>query len=184
VVAMIKGYKSDDVYPGFGEIHRRLKTALTHREKKIEAIKNVNNVIDKHCRQAISSSQSIREKVGTYKNSILRSEEILLRLSQFVDSAEVVCNNVLWEYRSANVQVRSSEPPAYFSQKHTFANYKIDSDFTKEKENCQRIEARLDEIQNNENRKLHEGLRVLNEKALKEMEGVFGESLKDTGRQE
>ena len=28
IIALIKGYRSDDVYPGFGEVHRKLQNGL------------------------------------------------------------------------------------------------------------------------------------------------------------
>lgn len=176
IVALLKGYKSDDVYPGFGEMHRKLKNASNHREKRIEAMKSMNRVIDEHSRQAASLAQNAKYKIKNYKDSIFQSEVVVSRFAKFVGSAENVCNNGLWEYRGANVRVRSSKPPVYFSQKHSFSKYLIEADLSEEKTNCNEIEARFNDIQNNEEQKLADGLRKINEKALEDITDFFGKA--------
>ncbi|MFH2059390.1 MAG: hypothetical protein ABIJ59_10880 [Pseudomonadota bacterium] len=176
IVAVLKGYKSDDVYPGFGEMHRKLKNASNHRGKRIEAMKSINRIIDEYSRQAVSSSQNAKQTIKSYKDSIFQSEEVISRFTKLVESAENVCNNALWEYRGANVRVRSSKPPAYFSQKHSFSKYLLQADLSKEKATCNKIGTRLNEIRNNEEQKLQDGLRAINEKALEDITQFFGKA--------
>jgi len=177
IVALIKGYKSDDVYPGFGEMHRNLLNASNHRGERIEAMKSINRIIDEHRRQAVNSIQNAKQKIKNYKDSIFQSEEVVSRFAKFVESAESVCNNVLWEYRSANVRVRNSKPPAYFSQKHSFSKYLLEADMSEEKAICHKIETRLNEIQKNEEERLNDALRKINEKALEDITEFFGKSV-------
>jgi len=174
ILALIKGYKSDDIYPGFGEIHRKLKNASNHRGKRIEAMKSINRVIDDYGRQAATSAQNAKQKITAYKNLIHESEEVVTRFTKYVDSGESICNNALWEYRAANVRVRSSKPPAYFSQKQSFGNYLLEIDLSDEKETCKAIENRLTEIRGKEEEKLNDSLRQINEKALEDILHVFG----------
>lgn len=176
IVALLKGYKSDDVYPGFGEMHRKLKNASNHREKRVEAMKSINRIVDEYGRQAVTSAQNARQRIKHYKDSIFQSEEVVSRFAKFVESAENVCNNALWEYRNANLHVRSSNPPAYFSQKHSFSKDLLQTDLSEEKATCNKIEARFNEIRNNEEQKLTDGLRKLNEKALEDITQFFGKS--------
>ncbi len=176
IAALIKGYKSDDVYPGFGEMHRKLKNASNHREKRIDAMKAINRIIDEHSRQAVSLAENAKLKIKNYKDSIFQSEKVVSRFAKFVESAENICNNVLWEYRNANMRVRSSNPPAYFSQKHSFNKYLLQADLSEEKTICNRIEACLNQIQNNEEQKLNDGLRKINEKALEGITNFFGKT--------
>ena len=176
IIALLKGYKSDDVYPGFGEMHRKLKNSSNHRGKRIEAMKSINRIIDEYSRQAVTSAQNAKQKIKNYKDSIFQSEEVMSRFAKFVESTENVCNNALWEYRSANVRIRSSKPPAYFSQKHSFSKYLLQADLSEEKAACNRIEARLNEIRNNEEQKLNDGLRKINEKALEDITEFFGKA--------
>ena len=175
-IALIKGYRSDDVYPGFGEMHRNLKNATNHRKKRLEAMKILNRIIDDYVRQAKRAAQDARQKIKGYKNSIFQSEEVALNFAKETESAENLCNNVLWEYRSANVRVRSSEPPAYFSSKHSFKNHLLKLDLSEEKATCQRLDARLTKIQNSEEEKLNNGLRKINEKALEDITKFFGKA--------
>jgi len=174
ILALIKGYKSDDIYPGFGEIHRKLKNASNHRGKRIEAMKSINRVIDDYGRQAATSAQNAKQKITAYKSLIHESEEVVTRFAKYVDSGESICNNALWEYRAANVRVRSSKPPAYFSQKQSYGNYLLEVDLSEEKETCKAIENRLTEIRGKEEEKLNDSLRQINEKALEDILHVFG----------
>jgi len=174
IVALLKGYKSDDVYPGFGEMHRALKNASNHRDKRIEAMKSINRIIDEHSRQAAGSTQNARQKIKNYKDSIFQSDEVVSRFAKSVESAESACNNALWKYREANVRVRSSKPPAYFSQRYSLNNHLLQADLSAEKETCNRIETRLSEIQNREEQKINDGLREINEKALEDLTEYFG----------
>lgn len=168
VVAILKGYKSDDVYPGFGEAHRRFKNASNHHGKRMEAMKSINSIIDDHSRHAAALVQNAKHKIKDYKNSILHSEDVITRFAKEVSTVENACNNALWEYRNANMRVRSTKPPAYFSQKHSFDNYLLNADFSEEKSTYERIESRFHSIQNKEEQKLNEALRRINEKALED----------------
>jgi len=177
IVALLKGYKSDDVYPGFGEMHRKLKNATNHSGKRIEAMKSINDIIDEHSRQAVTLAQNAKQNIMNYKDSIFQSEEVISKFSKFVESSENVCNNALWEYRNANIHVRSSKPPAYFSQNHSFSNYLLQTDLSEDKAACNKIEVRLNEIQNDEEIKLSEGLRKINEEALDDFKHFFGKAV-------
>ena len=176
IVALLKGYKSDDVYPGFGDMHRNLKNASNHRGKRIEAMKSINRTIDEYSRQAVSSAQNARQKIKNYKDSIFQAEEVVSMFAKELESAENVCNNALWESRSANMRVRSSKPPTYFSKKHSLSEYLLEADLSEEKSNCNKIEALFNEIQNNEEQNLQDGLRAINEKALEDITEFFGKA--------
>lgn len=173
IIAILKGYKSDDVYPGFGEMHRKLKNSLNHHGKRIEAMKSINRIIDEYSRQAVSAGHNAKQKIKHYKDSIFQSEEVVSRFAKSVESAESVCNNALWEYRKANVSVRSSKPPAYFSEKYSLSKYLLEVDLSGEKATCNRIETCLNEIQNNEEEKLNNGLRKINAEALEDITEYF-----------
>jgi hypothetical protein len=176
IVSIIKGYKSDDVYPGFGDAHRNLMDVSIHRGKRLEAMKSINRIIDDYNRQAASTHQSAKQKIKIYKDSVFQSEEAVARFAKSVEAAENVLNNVLWEYRKANVSVRSSKPPEYFSEKYTFNNHLIEIDLSGEKATCNEIEIRLNEIQNNEQERLNDGLRKINEEALENVAEFFGKA--------
>lgn len=176
IVALLKGYKSDDVYPGFGEMHRVLKNASNHRGKRIEAMKSINRIIDEHSRQAANLAQNAHQKIKSYKDSIFQSEQVVANFAKSVESAENACNNALWKYREANMRVRSSSPPAYFSKKYSFKDYLLDVDLSKEKANCKRIEARFSEIQTDSEQRFNDELRKINEKALEDITQLLGKA--------
>lgn len=166
IVALLKGYKSDDIYPGFGEIHRKFMNTTNHRGKRIEAMRSINQLIDEHGNEAVRLVQGAKQKIQSYKDSIFQSEEVISIFSKSIESAEKFCNIRLWDYRDANMRVRSSKPPSYFSKKLSFREHLIEANFSKERAMSLKIENRLREILNIEESKLIEGLQKLNHKAL------------------
>jgi len=157
-------------------MHRKLKNSSNHRGKRIEARNSINRIIDEYSRQGVSAGHNAKQKIKHYKDSIFQSEEVVSRFAKSVESAESVCNNVLWEYRKANVSVRSSKPPAYFSQKYSLSKYLLEVDLSGEKATCNRIETCLNETQNNEEEKLNNGLRKINAEALEDISEFFGKA--------
>lgn len=180
IVALIKGYRSDDVYPGFGAIHRRYKESSNHHCSRLEAMKEIKQVIDEGSRETDALARNARQHIRKYKDSIFESEEAVAKFSKYLESAESACNNALWQYREANMRVRSSKEPAYFSERHSFGEHLIEIDLKKEKVSCGKIEARLREIEGKEKQKLYDGLREINEKAIEELTGYFEIMDKDT----
>jgi hypothetical protein len=176
ILAIIKGYRSDDVYPGFGAIHRKFKSASNYQDKRMEAMKAVNRIIDEYTMQVTDSATEAKQKIQDYKSSILQSEEVVSNFNKSIESIANACNNVLWEYRDANCRVRSSKPPAYFSQKHSFDEYRMAVDLENERANCDRLETLFQEIEISAKQKLYDGLNEINEKALKDITEFFEKS--------
>jgi hypothetical protein len=179
IVALLKAYKSDDIYPGFGAVHRKFKSASNQHGKRIEAMRAIKQIIDEGINRAGTLIKDAKWQIKNYKDSIFQSEEVVVEFSKYLESAESSCNNALWEYRDTNKRVRSSQPPAYFSEKYTFSKNLIEIDLTSEKGNCNRIENRLQEIEIREKQKLYDGLREINEKAIEEITGYFESMDKD-----
>lgn len=173
IVAMLKGYKSDDEYPGYGKMHREFISASNHRGKRLEAMRSINRIVDEHSSQTTTLSQNARFKIKDYKDSIFQSEEFVSRFAKEVESAENVCNNVLWDYRNVNLHVRSSKPPAYFPQRYSFDNCRIEIDLSKAKSTVNRIESILNKVKDKEEQRVQEGLRNINEAALSDIAEFF-----------
>ena len=136
-------------------------------------MKDIKKIINDGISQATSLIKDAKREIGDYKDSIQQSEGVALNFSKYLETAENVCNNELWEYREANSRVRSTKPPAYFKERYTFKKHSIEVDLTTEKATCKKIETRLQELENSEKAKLYDGLRDLNEKALEKITGYF-----------
>ncbi len=172
-VAIIKGYKSDDIYPGFGEVDRTFKSSINHHGKRIQAMKTINQIIDDCAAQAKSYVQASRNKIKSYRDSIFQSEETVSDFTKKITSAENKCNNLLWEYRNANVRIRSTKPPEYFSQKYTFSKFSLKLDLSKENVTLNKIESRFSELANTSEQTLANSLGKFNEDALKDITKLF-----------
>lgn len=176
IVALLKGYKSDDVYPGFGEIDRKFKNAANYRDKRIAAIKAINRIIDSSTSQAADLSKDAKRQIKHYKSSLLQSETVAADFAKFISSAENVCNKALWKYREANNSVRSTKPPSYFSQKHSFADQGITLDLKHERVSCGNLENRFLEIETGSKQHLSDKLSEINEQALADITAYFGKT--------
>jgi len=179
-VTLVKGYKSDDTYPGYGEIDRKFKRACENcGKKRKEAIKAVTGIIDETAAEINALSRNVKQKIQDYKNSITQTENTVLNFNEYVSSAEKVCNDILLEYRNANTSVRNSKPPSYFSQRYAFndKHFMQPVDLTREKTICDRFESVLPEIEI-ESRRLHEKIRQMDENAIDEIVG-FSEDQSD-----
>lgn len=173
IVSMLKGYTADDVYPDYGKMHREFMNASDHRGLRLDAMKSINEIIDEHSRQTTNSAQGSKYKIKDYKNSIFQSEEVVSRFSKEVESAENVCNNALWKYRDVNLVVRSSKPPAYFSQRYSFDDSQIDIDLSEAKSNVNRLESILNQVKDKEEERIQGELRKINETALADIAEYF-----------
>jgi len=171
IAALIKGYKVDDAYPEYGNIDKKYKSAVNnHSEKREEAIKIINGVVDEYTSKVDNMVKNVGTIIRNYKNSILQSENTVSKFNESVGVEENRCNSRLFEYRDANTCIRDSDPPSYFSKKHTFSDkYLIPPiELTNDKTNCQEFELRFTEIEI-EARRLKEELRKINEKEIEEI---------------
>lgn len=113
--ALIKGYTSDDRYPGYGKIDRLFKEALSaYEDAKKELIKKINKEIDIQEQNLQSAHQKIHQYFRNYKSYLGEAESTIRKYDQFVKLLTDGCNNILQSYRNTNLKVRSNPAPSYF----------------------------------------------------------------------
>ncbi len=121
--AGIKSYGHDDIFPGYGKIHRNL-------QRKKEVYQNAKEDLHDDCVEIINSYMSkidgarseFQRLVRSYGTVLDMAEGLQKNYKEHIKSLEGQCNTVLKKYRSHNVDVRNtaSPPPKYFSETFKF----------------------------------------------------------------
>jgi hypothetical protein len=127
LVAAVDGFKMDDPYPGYGKISRK------HEEIMREYTDEKANIIDdlSHTRdQALDYIREARQNLSTRRTELAHILDLRQKLIQYFDVHQNylnrAANDLLSTYRSANMQARTSPPPAHFN--NSYAVYKSTAD--------------------------------------------------------
>src|SRR5881296_3558894 len=121
IFASYKGYRLDDVYPGYGELDRELNARRTSSEAaKAEYCRLVDHVFDRILQDQARLLSDVKSNIEYYQQLISRSVDE--RRTFVHDAAEIqdACNIVLKRYRQTNARVRQSPAPFYFNNNFTF----------------------------------------------------------------
>lgn len=121
ILAMWKGYVSDDSYPGYGNVHR------SHRDAQVE----FDAVRERGLRAVLAHVRGIPvacdERVRTAEQMLESLEATRLKAGRLADEydaeraqLESRCEVLLSQYREENRMIRTTPAPAYFSQYPTF----------------------------------------------------------------
>ncbi len=173
--ALIKGYTSDDPYPGYGKVDRAYKAARDEYDEAKQGLKNeINAVIDEKAVELDRLVRHLRRNAQRYGALITQSETFLQEFAHYADFAEESANTLLREFRDHNANVRADKPPPYFKNAYSFEDTKAlpPLDLAEERETSERFEAliaKLDEMAGH----LHKELRRLNDSTIESMKTFF-----------
>ena len=120
IFALIKGYTSDDPYPGYGHLDREYKkNLLVYENEKELIIRDVNVATDKAKNEVSSLLQRARNESREYQRINDDCENIIHELNNCAKFYELTCDSILKEYRNINMEIRrhgGGKPPEYFNQ--------------------------------------------------------------------
>jgi hypothetical protein len=117
LLALLLAYRSDDAYPGYGEVQRACYRARDAREEVSARLrKRINALVDESAAEVYTLSKNFKEKVGTYTKMVEKSERTPAALSDYDCELEDTCNVVLDRYRAANAAARRSVSPLSFNE--------------------------------------------------------------------
>ncbi len=126
IFASYKGYRLDDVYPGYGELDRELNARRTSYEAaKAEYCRLVDQVFDRILQDQARLLSDVKSNIEYYQQLISRSVDE--RRTFVHDAAEIqdACNIVLKRYRQTNARARQSPAPFYFNNSFTFDGHLV-----------------------------------------------------------
>lgn len=117
LLAMLLAYRSDDPYPGYGEVQRAYYRARDAREDVSARLrKRINTLVDEAAAEVYAISKNFKGKVRKYTKLVEKSERTPAALSDYDCELEDTCNVVLDRYRAANAAARRSVSPLSFNE--------------------------------------------------------------------
>jgi hypothetical protein len=116
IFAFHEGYHQDDVYPGYGHKHREWVVDRTAWESRIEEVRaELHASLDKHRSDVLSAKAKLLECSGQASQASTNLENAhavcQAELKQIRNDLILVRNG----YRQVNLGIRTTPPPAYFS---------------------------------------------------------------------
>lgn len=128
VIALLDGYKSDDKYPGFGELTRKLRRAEDdyYLEKQ-----NIINKLGKLHEAAIYRMSQVelrvRSRFDELSMLIQMKRQLIREFPNYVDYVEKCCDVVIKKYREYKLKEhnklrRITAPTSYFDEHFVFSN--------------------------------------------------------------
>lgn len=120
IFAFYKGYHADDVYPGYGKLHREWASSRASWETRIESVRK-----DLH-----SLLESQRSALLNKKSELLQYSSQASQALTTLENAKTSCRGALQvirneylqvrnSYRQINLTIRTTPPPTYFGDDST-----------------------------------------------------------------
>ncbi|MDL3986886.1 hypothetical protein [Shewanella xiamenensis] len=116
-IALYKGYTWDDVYPGFGQISRRVQNAKDELfATKIELTESIQDIYEAH----VEDSEKYYKKMQKDKQQLeilfssMKNDFVLYR--NYLSNLKNAYQYLITLYRQTNKKERKSAPPIYFSE--------------------------------------------------------------------
>jgi len=121
LAAAVTGYKSDDRYPGYGDVQRAFYRARDQRDALIARLrKRVNVVIDNAGAKADALRKRLKTSVKQYSRLLEEAKRLPVELNDYSVVLEDTCNILLDRYRVINAHSRRSNAPISFSEHVSF----------------------------------------------------------------
>lgn len=111
-------YKMDDPYPGYGGVTRRHNERCEDYAAEVEAAtEEMTAIRDEAIDEAASVRRELERQLAERTQIESARGTYLKRFEEFTAQLELLGNNLLQEYRSANLAARQSRAPAHFSHR-------------------------------------------------------------------
>jgi hypothetical protein len=117
VAAFCKGYTLDDKYPGFGELHRKLKsTEEDFSAARGDALTKLGCFINERKAKLNTLKTTASIKIVMIDKNIASIENTIKTIKQYSVSTQRDYHALLKTYRDANISVRPVPQPMYFQE--------------------------------------------------------------------
>jgi hypothetical protein len=126
IVAFVDGYKTDDPYPGYGKIARRLDRARDEfaaaRRECMDELAATRDRGLTAVKEAATAVEVAHRQIGALLN---RQQHIGQRFAAHREYLQRCFDSLLAEYRTENQRVRKSPPPEHFFVPITLKDYRL-----------------------------------------------------------
>jgi len=122
-VAVFKGYRWDDPYPGYGRQHRHsVQLHDEYVQECREAIDALQEISENSSRALNNISEELRRRLREQEAILVNRDRLIRQFCSHLDYLERVANKLLSTYRGANRKARGAIPvPAHYAHDWTMA---------------------------------------------------------------
>ena len=119
LIALFDGLKSDDKYPGYGAVVRKLKSALDELHSEVDDLKaNAGSYYDNYLARGDNAIKDLGQDATTLRSTHdFVKERINNEYPKYCNFYQTVFADLIGSYRNTNLEYRDDAAPAYFNDK-------------------------------------------------------------------
>jgi len=127
VFAFVDGYKRDDIYPGYGRLHRRLQYLNEeYEEHRDYVVAEIDEVRQAFLANLEDMKQAVLLKHTRLVHLVEDKQAFVAEYEQGMANFIAAANTLIFRYRDFNMGFRNDSSPSYFSEDWQSANhYKV-----------------------------------------------------------
>ena len=117
VFAFVDGYKRDDVYPGYGKLHRRLQLLLEeYEDQRDDIVLQIEQVREAFLYKLEEMKQAVLLKHTRLVHLVENKQAFVSEYQQGIANFNAAANTLIYRYRDINMSHRLDSVPAYFAE--------------------------------------------------------------------
>ena len=142
LIAYVEGYLWNDPYPGFGQLHKRLKQAQEDFIQTKSEIMELPEIMKENKLNELNVIESnISANISYIKEIVEQKHSLVKNLKNNIEQIESSSTILIKRYREINMQHRKTDPPKYFIKKITHRKHPIEKiNFDKDYEEIKKQE--------------------------------------------
>jgi hypothetical protein len=124
LLAFLKGFHTDDPYPGYGRVSRAVIDARNRYARDLEtAIGELEAKRDGAIDELRDAHEEVRSGIAEAVDALFGQTALRAQVGHFLEQCDVKTARLLAVYRDANRAARTAPAPASFSRDHVFAPF-------------------------------------------------------------
>ena len=137
-MAFMKGWTTDDPYPGYGKVHRMTESARAdYAHFYSDAIDELERRRDTSIDDLSEAQDTVSDAIGEAIDALFGQSSLKAHLASFLQQCDVKTALLLSIYRDENRQARQAKAPKSFGKSYKFAPYEAPDEDTMQKELAQ-----------------------------------------------
>ena len=126
-LALLKGYYSDDPYPGYGNLERELNKARSgYTEMHTNTLDNLKEERDWYISNMEEAEKILRSSMSETNDALYGNRSLDVVFKEYLNHFDETVHQILQIYRDSNTEHRSTPPPSYFNSKFPLKPVTID----------------------------------------------------------
>lgn len=138
-LAFLKGFHTDDPYPGYGKVSRAVTNARDDYSAHLEsAISELEAKRDSAIDELRDAHEEVRNGIGEAVDALFGQSSLRAQLGSFLEQCDVKVARLLAIYRDANKGARTTPPPMTFGRDYKFEPFTAPKEDTPRKTSAEK----------------------------------------------